>query len=175
MAHPVLVVAAWSAVGAAVAPPDSALKVAAVVGVLALVGQLGGSLIVGRQRRADKREDWARQDEVAAKADSVRVKAEAAALLVKATKTQEGKLDDLSAGQAVIHGLVNSNITTLKEEALASSRRELVALSEVVDMLHAQGKEASTEALATLESTRERIAALAEEVTARRAQEAGAA
>jgi hypothetical protein len=73
----------------------------------------------GWSARRDKREDWKREDAVAARAVIVARKADGVAADLKDSNVQtDQKLD-------VIHGLVNSNVTALIETA---KDRELVIL-----------------------------------------------
>jgi hypothetical protein len=89
--------------------------------------------------RRNRNEDYARQDEVAARADAVASKAEEAARLLvidnarraAALETSDllvnGKLDQ-------IHGLVNSTLTAAKESELYALRGQLAALLRILDL-----------------------------------------
>lgn len=119
--------------------------------------------------RSEKREDWARQDAVAAQA------AEVAALLLaqqqattaetrqaserllaanervaEATSEQSDKLD-------VIHGLVNSQMTAAIQSELAATERDLSSLREIVELNKAAGRAPSPQALADIAATVSRI------------------
>jgi len=135
------------------------------LGLLVLMGPLLLATLNNRARRKEKKEDWARQDAVAAKA------AEAASLLLAAnervakdTKAQSVKLD-------VIHTLVNSNVTIVLEARLEGSRRELAGLREIVELRRAAGQEPSEIALATIISTEETIHELEVELKERQRQQ----
>jgi len=109
------------------------------------------SVTSGRQRRADKREDWRRQDEVAARVteatrQALAVAREAAA----AVAVTSGKLD-------VIHTLVNSNMTAAMQAELAATVRELASLREIVNLNRAAGREPSAAALAAIGAAEVRV------------------
>lgn len=115
--------------------------------------------------RQQKQEDYARQDVVAAKA------AEAAELLLasnekvaKAAKVTDEKLD-------VIHTLVNSNMTAAMKSELDAITRELAMMQEVVELKRTAGKEPSTAALSSIESTKDKIKELQVEVAKRLEQD----
>lgn len=119
--------------------------VAVVVAAGAAVSTLLTALLTGRQIRAGKEQDWARQDLVAAKAE------EAARLLLaanervaeqtaQAAKVTGGKLDS-------IHELVNSNLSAQMEEAHAALSQQLVLMREVIALHMAAGRKPSTDAL----------------------------
>lgn len=85
----------------------------AVIGIAGIIGSPALlAYLTGRQRRADKLEDWKRQDAVAAKVDEAAVKAaEAASLLLianervaKTAKQTDAKIDD-------VHKIVNQQRT----------------------------------------------------------------
>jgi hypothetical protein len=131
-----------------------ALLAGLIVGVLAMLGQAWQRRGEAKIRRAEKLEDWARQDAVADKA------AEAASLLLienakvaKATEATQGKLD-------VIHILVNSNMTAAMQSELDATRRDLVSLKEVARLNEEAGRKVSAEALAVIDETGQRIAKL---------------
>ena len=87
--------------------------------ILALTAAFTSPLLLawlnGRQRSADKKEDWRREDQVAA------AKKEADKVLIKTTKEHGAKLDQ-------IHTLVNSNMTIALENELKAYRSNLVLL-----------------------------------------------
>lgn len=144
--------------------------------VVALAAVAGTSLpiyLTGRQRRADKREDWARQDQVAAKAEAVAEQAAEAATLLRARQDEvaaqaaEAAKLLLAANERVavqsseaaavvngklaqIHELVNSNLTAQMEEAHGALTQQLVLMREVVSLNRAAGREPSDEAMAAI-------------------------
>jgi hypothetical protein len=132
---------------------------------LVLLGPLLLAWLNGRQRRAEKREDYARQDEVAERATEVAKQAqEAATLLVEdnqrvakaaalATSKTFGKLDE-------IHTLVNSNMTAAMQAEFDATVRELAMMREVIGLHAAAGRAPSTEAESAVTATESRIAEL---------------
>jgi hypothetical protein len=122
-------------------------------------------LLTNHQRRIEKREDWARQDQVAAEArrqqDEVAAQAQEAASLLLAqnakvaasTEATQQKLD-------VIHILVNSNMTAAMQAELDATRRDLVSLREVARLNEEAGRPLSTEARTAINETAARIAKL---------------
>lgn len=99
----------------------------ALLGTLAaLASPILMSMLTNRNARALKMQDWARQDEVAAKAESAAARnasliAELNQATTEATRVTVGKLD-------VIHTLVNSTLTAAMQVALDGVKRELVLL-----------------------------------------------
>jgi len=123
-------------------------------------------------RRAEKLEDWARQDAVAEQA------AEAATLLLAAnervagnTEEQSRKLDDLRDGQQIIHTLVNSNVTREMEARLEGTRREIAGLKEIVELRKAAGQVPTKEALAAILVAEETVHSLEVDLADRRRQQ----
>lgn len=137
---------------------DALILVAIIAGVFGISGPLLLAWLLNRQRTAErladaklrkeeKDEDYDRQDRVAQSAAtaarelalSQKVLADqataAASHLVEnnrivataAQQTQDG-LSQLAEGQKVIHGLVNSSLTTAMNGELGSTMRELVLL-----------------------------------------------
>jgi len=122
--------------------------------VAMIAGVLGPGVlayITGRQRRSEKLDDYARQDKVAGEAaiaaknlqdsqaalaaqaaeasnTAARQAAEAARLLVISNEVQAVAARDQSEKLAVIHGLVNSSLTSAISGELGSTQRELVLL-----------------------------------------------
>lgn len=85
--------------------------------IIAVVSPVLMAFVVSRLARADRRQDWERQDEVAARAANA-VEAAGAAMVVTGNK-----LD-------VIHGLVNSAMTTQIQLTLEATKRERAALEK---------------------------------------------
>jgi hypothetical protein len=71
-----------------------------------------------------------------------------------------------------IHALVNGTMTTSMQNELDSTRREIVALQEIVALKQAAGQPPSSQAIAAIESTRSRIHELETALADRRAQAA---
>jgi hypothetical protein len=131
---------------------------AVVVALIVLFGTVTSPLFLSylnnRQRRDERREDYARQDAVAEQA------AEAARLLLESNKRvaataviTNGKLD-------VIHTLVNSNMTAAMQAELDRTQEVLVMLREVIALNEAAGRAASPETLARIDATERKVGEL---------------
>src|SRR6185436_21181642 len=115
--------------------------------------------ITGRQRRADKREDYARQDKLRQEdkeaRDAVAAQAaHAAELLLEsndrvaataaATEVQLGEIKDIAADTNTVgkqtHTLVNSNMDEQKQFLLRSTERELAASTSMLALLESLGR-----------------------------------
>ena len=97
--------------------------------------------------REDREAEWARQDELAARAaraqhDLSEQAAEAARMLMDTN----GKLD-------VIHTLVNSNMTAAMQSEYAAVVRELAVMREIMELKKANGLEPSTAVLTAIAAT----------------------
>jgi len=147
--------------------------------VVALAAVAGTSLpiyLTGRQRRADKREDWARQDAVAARAEAVADQARVAAELLLAAqkasikRTDEvarlaaeaaaqtsAKLDAIDNQGKTIHALVNQKLTDVTRQALVATTALLPLLEDAMARTRAGGAEPSATELKRLEDTRRSI------------------
>jgi len=108
--------------------------------------------ITGRQRRAEKKLDWAREDAVAAKAE------EAAKLLLASNervadnaKVTNGKLDQ-------IHTLVNSNLTASMKGELEATIAKLVVLKKLAGRDERDKVDVSESDLKDIRDTEARIA-----------------
>jgi hypothetical protein len=111
-------------------------------------------VLTSRAKRKEKDQDYAREDAVAARA------AEAAKLLsintAKVAETAQRTSDKLD----VIHVLVNSNMTAAMQAELDATVREAAMIQEVMDLKMAAGTQPAVEALAALESARNKITEL---------------
>jgi hypothetical protein len=131
------------------------------------------------QRRAEKLEDYARQDKVAAEARAVAAQAaEAARLLARRQDESAARVDEVAiqAEEAArlllesnaeangkldtIHILVNSNMTAAMQAELDATQRELTMMREVIRLNKLAGTEATTDAAAALKATELKIAEL---------------
>lgn len=143
--------------------------------VVALAAVAGTSLpvwLTGRQRGRDRREDWARQDTVAARVEAVADRAAEAArvLLVANERVAEQAAADaaeVSGKLGQIHELVNSSLTAQMEEAAAALSQQAVLMREVVALNRAAGREPSTEALDAIDAIDARVAELQARLTDR--------
>lgn len=142
------------------------------VAALAVAGTSLPVWLNGRQRRLDKREDWARQDAVAARAEAVaeRVAETARVLLVSNEHVAEQAASDaaeVSGKLGQIHELVNSSLTAQMEEAAAALSQQAVLMREVVALNRAAGREPSPEALDAIATIEARVAELQARLTDR--------
>jgi hypothetical protein len=136
--------------------------IAAIAGMASgIIAPIALAIIANRARSQEKREDWERQDAVAAQA------AEAAKLLLaanervaKSTQATNGKLD-------VIHGLVNSNMTAALQDQLDTNIREVALMREVVALHRAQGRDPSKEALEAITLSEGKIGELRSQIADR--------
>ena len=163
---------------------DSVVQVALIVGVSGIVTAVGSpallAYLTNRQRRAEKAEDYARQDEVARRAaeaarllavrqDAAAAKAaEAARLLQKAQVESIARTDEvarLAAAAAAatdsqlrqIHTLVNSDMTAARQSELDQTRITLIMLRKVVALHEAAGRAPTADDLAAIETTEGRV------------------
>jgi hypothetical protein len=140
--------------------------------VVALAAAIGAGLAAGvpvyitaQQTRVARREDWARQDQVAAALERRQNAAEAKAaevarqlatsnrLVVEQNTVTNGKL-------AQIHELVNSNLTTQMEVGHTSLVQQLVLMREVVRLNREAGRPPESAALAAIAALEARVAEL---------------
>jgi hypothetical protein len=128
------------------------------------------AIINGREARAARHEDWARQDVVAAEL-ARRQDATEHRATVAAHRTAEELAKVVAQGEA-IHSLVNSNLTEAKAEALDWAERNAALMREMFALLRAGGREPTPEALAVLDATAQRVASLRAEMTDRTATSA---
>lgn len=124
---------------------DPAVVATLVVSVCVAIGaSITAPLILARQaermRRQDREADWARQDQVAAKA-------------AEAVGTANGKLD-------VIHDLVNSNLTAAMQAELDALETSAAMMREVIDLKKAAGRPPAQETIIALQAIDAKIAAL---------------
>lgn len=115
--------------------------------IVALIVALGG--VFGQWLL--RRQEFKRQDEVAARAEQVaqRLLASNERAARSATATNQ-KLD-------VIHGLVNSNLTSAMQAELDATIRVLLLMREVVALKRAAGQEPSPEAIGAIKATEAKI------------------
>ncbi len=102
-----------------------AMIVALTTAITTTVTPVTMALLTARAARADRREDWMRQDAVAAKA------AEAAKLLIAANQRVEASARGTTEKLDDIHVLVNSNMSALKE-ALVTAKQEISDLKSTL-------------------------------------------
>lgn len=98
-----------------------------VAAMIAIVGPLLLAYLTGRQRHAEKVEDYARQDAVAAKAE------EAARLLLAQNKRVAKSSESTRAQLKEIHTLVNSNMTAAMQAQLVALKGQLVLMHRLAE------------------------------------------
>jgi replicative DNA helicase len=140
--------------------------------VVAVIGPIILSWLNGRQRKAEKILDWARQDDVAAEAkrqqgEVAAQAAEAARLLLAENKKVAHTAAETNEKLDVIHTLVNSNMTAAMQSEYDATVRELAMMREVVALKKAAGEQPSPEAVAAIDATEQKIAQLAAELSDR--------
>jgi len=133
---------------------DSGIVIAVIVGGMAVAGQQVQAWNARKAIRESKLEDWAREDQVAAKA------AEAAKLLLEQNKVVADAAATTNAKLDVIHVLVNSNMTAAMQAEYDATVRELAMMREVARLNRIAGTEPSVEALAAIDATAVKIAEL---------------
>ena len=140
------------------------------------VGALITTVINGWQIRAGKKQDYERQDAVAAQAavaaalleerqNAAEEKAaEAATLLLAANERvakQSADAAEVTNGKLnQIHELVNSSLTAQMEEAYAALTQQLVLMREVIALHTAAGRQPSQDALNAIGIIERKVAEL---------------
>lgn len=132
--------------------------VALIAAIAAMMSPALLAFLSNNARRDEKREDYARQDKVAARAekaasDLIASNKEVAEAARTAAIVTNGKLD-------VIHTLVNSNMTAAMQSELDAKLQNLALLREVSDLKKAAGENPSPEAQAVIAMTEQKIAEL---------------
>jgi hypothetical protein len=134
------------------------------------------------ERRADKEQDWARQDAVAEKllasnaivTTSAKKLLASSELVVASASVTEERLKEIVIGQKQIHTLVNSNLTAAKQAQLEALEAKLIVQKEMADFRLDNGKPVDEEAKADMEATAIKIAELKAELNDRLQQTAQA-
>lgn len=133
--------------------------------------------------RRTKREDWARQDKVVEKAKKAAAQVSKAADLLKNAQADTIRRSDevkkvaaresraIRGQLGIIHNLVNSNVTALKQSELDGLRREVVLMDNIFKLSKAAGVEPTNDQLGALASTREKILNLETELEDRQTQQ----
>jgi hypothetical protein len=136
--------------------------------LIVLVGAISGCLgplllawLLGRQRRRERAEDYARQDEVAAKVSEVADATKATAVAAEASNVLAVKTAEITNGKLdVIHVLVNSQMTAALQSELDATIRELAMMREVVALHVAADQDPTVGALAAIDATEAKIVEL---------------
>ena len=125
------------------------LALVAVIGTV--VGPLLLAYLTGRQRRADKEQDYARQDAVADKV------AEVARQTASTTASTDAQLKE-------IHALGNSSLTAVMQSQLIALQAQRVLMGRLAT---AEGNGASEKDLAEMKSVERQISDLGREINDR--------
>jgi len=158
---------------------DPTVQVAMIVAVFGFIGPVAMATVTYLVHRAEKKQDYARQDAVAANAaeaarklsvrqDETAAKADTVAASLLASNERVAETAKTAAdGLAVtnnkldnIHVLVNSQMTALMEAELLATQRELAMMREVVSLKATAGHAASAEALGEIKATEIKVAEL---------------
>ncbi len=105
--------------------------------ISAVIGPVILSWLTGRQRKTERMEDWARQDQVAQQAKKASneliklntLNGEQANINAKETKSQ---LDSVALQASQIHTLVNSNLTAQIQAELDATTTSLSLMQESI-------------------------------------------
>ncbi len=125
-----------------------ALIVAVPTVLTSFVAPIMLSVISSKQARADRQEDYARQDKVAAKAEEAARRLVASNTEVAATaKTVASKLNNKLD---VIHGLVNSSMTAAMQSELDAVTSNVVLLEQIIELKKSAGQAPTEDALKTV-------------------------
>lgn len=133
---------------------DTGLVVLLAAGISAcsmVVSPAVTQFFINRYRRVERAEDKKEHEIVASAVKGV------SATLATVTRTTLGKLGDLQEGQAVIHKLVNSNMTSAMQSELDATVRDLSSLQEIVELKKAAGREPTTQALAVIKTAETKV------------------
>ena len=122
---------------------------------------IAGSVVTWLLARMDRREDWRRQDKVAADARDAKAAVEVVrTTLAAATQTTNDKLDHQGK-------LINSLYSAAKQQELVGYEVGLAALIENVDLRRALNQEPTPTALAAIEAIEAKLKALRSELAER--------
>jgi len=160
-----------------------------IVGILVIVGQAWQRRGDARIRRAEKLEDWARQDAVAVQAAAAATlllaeqratKArtdEVAVMAAQAASLVEIQLAELKVQGDTIHTLVNSDMTAARQELLDQTRILLNIYRKTIDADRVAGRESLPEDIQAVKDAeakvRELSLILADRLAQQRLVEAG--
>lgn len=133
--------------------------------------------IEAENRRIEKEQDWKRQDDVAARAaeaSRLMLSSQAATTVAQEETTRANAVtrQETSSQLSAIHTLVNSNLSTAFQAELNSTRRELIALREIMAIKTASGSPPDADALAIIEVAERRVIELEEILEERRRKDA---
>lgn len=143
---------------------NDAVFVALIGVVVATVPSLATILtasISWRQKRSDRREDYERQDKVAAQA------AEAARLLVASNEHIAFQNIDTQHRLQEIHTLVNSNLTKAMQDRLVATMGQVALTKEIIRINRSGGIEPDKDELVSLQNLEEVVRGLKESMQER--------
>jgi hypothetical protein len=143
---------------------DSGLDVFAIGAIMAMAA-VAQTLVTGHQAGKRQKDDWARQDDVAKRADE---RADIVADRLLEANKQTARVAARASGELItrvdeIHTLVNDRLTKALNGQLLALEGQLAVLIEIVDPPEST--------LRHIESTRQQIAALREELKDRSVQQ----
>ena len=151
---------------------SEAISLALIIAVPALLAPLLMAWLTHRNARKDREHDWERQDKVAERAAEASRKilaSQAATTAAQEEATQAAHLarKETYSQLTAIHTLVNSNYTIALTSELNSTRRELIALKEIMALRAATGRPINSDAEMTIETAERRVRELTAELTER--------
>lgn len=159
---------------------SDAIVLALIVAVPAMFSPLLMAWITNRNRRAEKREDYARQDAVAEKAAEVAetllmrqaevaaATAEQARLLKENNRVVSEQAAATLSQFQVLTGMMDGNFTKLMESELDAIAHGLVLSRQVIALTFAAGHEPAPESLAEIKATEAKIDELRKTIAERR-------
>jgi hypothetical protein len=144
---------------------DPTVQVALIVAVFGFIGPVVTAAVTYMVHRAEKRQDYARQDAVAAKAAEAARKADTVAASLLASNKRVAETAKTAADGLVvtnnkldmIHTLVNSQMTAAMDAELRATQRELAMMREVISLKAAAGHEPSAKSLNEIISTENKV------------------
>jgi hypothetical protein len=143
----------------------SAVMAACGAGTIAFVGAVILSKMNARAAADKERRDYARQDEVALRL----IKSNRQ--VVETAATTFDKLDGIAATAAVIHTLVNSDLTKAIQGQLDAVTGQLKLAEEAVAVSRERGTEPSAEIIGIIEAGKEKISELQADLAQRAKQQ----
>jgi len=131
-----------------------AIYLALIVAVPTFLSPLIMAILVSRNMRKNKEQDWARQDAVAAQA------AKAAELLRQNNQVVAETAAATRKQLSTIHALVNSTLTAAIQGRLDANKKGLSFLRRIIELNRAQNIEPDVATLAEIEVSEKEIVSL---------------
>lgn len=138
--------------------------IAAIVTIMGAMPPVITVWLTNRARAQERAEDYARQDERAARVETV------AADLAANNDKVAGRIEEQSAAIEHVRVLVNNDKTVLVQEQHDARQAQLVTLRELVALRQRAGEAPSREALDAVRALERRVAELATELDDRARQ-----